>query len=218
MTTTLGAPKRSIGGPPSTRTVPAISTWYGHFLRTLGRFERGACHTRAGASADPLSPEIHRGIAQVHFAARRLDEAIEQSLKVLDLDPNHATGYVVLAWAYEVNGLYDEAVAARLKMALALDAEPERIAALRAAYTGGGWLGFWRKVLMDGSRETRPPGFSWLSRVSRGCAAAEPRRARFLLGRRITSGSGSTKRRFDPCSRHTRNAAYLRQLGAGGRG
>lgn len=88
--------------------------------------------------------------------ARRYDQAIEQLRSTQDLDPTVQPTWVVLGWAYQATGRYDEAFAlieqprggqspnptdaARLPRAT-------RLEALRAAYTAGGWKGYLRKEI-----------------------------------------------------------------------
>ena len=136
--------------------------WYGHMLRSVSRFDEALTIFERARQIDPLSPEIHRGIAHVHFAARRMDQAIEQSLKLLDLDPNYAGAYWVLARAYEAKGMYDAAVSALLKM-WALDGgfEDHRVQNLQDAYAAEGWVGFWHAYRQIVSRIQPRPAFQY---------------------------------------------------------
>lgn len=136
--------------------------WYGHMLRSVSRFDEALTIFERARQIDPLSPEIHRGVAHVHFAARRMDQAIEQSLKLLDLDPNYAGAYWVLARAYEAKGMYDAAVSALLKM-WALDGgfEDQRVQNLHAAYAAEGWVGFWHAYRQIVSRIQPHPAFQY---------------------------------------------------------
>jgi DNA-binding winged helix-turn-helix (wHTH) protein/TolB-like protein/Tfp pilus assembly protein PilF len=119
--------------------------WYGHTLRVAARFEEALSLFARALQIDPLSPEVHRGIAHVHFAARRMDQAIEQSLKLIDLDPRYPGAYYVLTRAYEAERMYDAAVSAQLRMwALEVGTNGADLEKYRAAYAAGGWQGFWR--------------------------------------------------------------------------
>jgi Flp pilus assembly protein TadD len=64
-------------------------SWYGHTLRSAAQFDEAIAVFERALQVDPLSPEVHRGTAHVHFAARRMDQAIERSLMRLDLDPRY---------------------------------------------------------------------------------------------------------------------------------
>ena len=81
------------------------------------------------------------------YFARRYDEAIEQSLKTLELEPGMPTAYRWLARSFEQKGLYDQAVEAWLKTQQFTNHGPETIAALREAHASSGWQGFWQKAL-----------------------------------------------------------------------
>jgi tetratricopeptide (TPR) repeat protein len=63
-------------------------------------------------------------VAEILFFSRRYDEAIAQCQRTIDLDPNFALAFWILARAYRFNGQYAESVLAAQK---ALEIDPDRI-------------------------------------------------------------------------------------------
>jgi adenylate cyclase len=59
---------------------------------------------------DRLSPHAHKELASIYVYQRRYDEATEEALKAVDLDPNGAEGYAVLAEVLNYAGNPAEAV------------------------------------------------------------------------------------------------------------
>jgi serine/threonine-protein kinase len=84
--------------------------------------------------------------------ARRYDEAIEQCLLALEIDPNYRLAYEFLARVYENMGKYDEAAAARQKDWILGGASEEEIAGLSEA-AALGTKAYWRWLLNN--REKR---------------------------------------------------------------
>jgi tetratricopeptide (TPR) repeat protein len=95
------------------------------------------------------------------FFARRYDEAIEQSLKTLELDPIMPTAYAWLAKSYQQKGLYDQAIDAYMKDGPYVRLGPEATAELREAYAASGWKGFWRKALDFKMKQARKGSVDW---------------------------------------------------------
>jgi tetratricopeptide (TPR) repeat protein len=90
---------------------------------------------------------ISRNVALVLYHARRYDEAIEQSRRVAELNPNSGPVYFWMIRAYEMKGDEQGAFAAYLKQAEAFGAGPEEIAGRKAAFAAGGLRGYWRRQL-----------------------------------------------------------------------
>jgi tetratricopeptide (TPR) repeat protein len=84
-------------------------------------------------------------LARIFYFARRYDQAIEQSLKVIEMNPDFRTFNHWLRLAYEQRGLHDKAFEETLKIQARRGAQPETMAAFEAAYAASGWNGYWRK-------------------------------------------------------------------------
>lgn len=83
---------------------------YSYLLGEQGRFEEAIHEATEAVSRDPMSPLLNAGLAFVLLYARRLDRAIEQALTTLEVDPNMVLSYWTLGVAYEMKGLFDEAI------------------------------------------------------------------------------------------------------------
>jgi tetratricopeptide (TPR) repeat protein len=71
---------------------------------------------RLAQELDPLSLIINTDVAEMHYFARRHDEAIQQARKTLEMDPSFALAQRVLGLAYEEKGMYPESIAALQKL------------------------------------------------------------------------------------------------------
>ena len=104
-------------------TVSAETHWaYGAtYLGALGRFEESSAELRHAVEQDPLNVSW-RGILVAHLACgRRLDEALEEGLKALEIEQNPFVPYLTLGEVYFAQGKFAEAVAAEER---ALQANP----------------------------------------------------------------------------------------------
>ena len=107
---------------------PNRSTTYTHFaewfLIVLGRIEEALQELRAAEKADPLSPEVHRGLALALILNSRYDESAGYSQKLPADEPFKNT---LLARALLGQGRFNEAIEL-------LDDDPPRVS--------GGFLGY----------------------------------------------------------------------------
>ena len=109
------------------------------------RFEEAESHLKKAESLDPTSRSIAIYLAWKFYFNRQYDQAIEQSQKVLELDGNLTTPFMILRSAYEQKGMYDEAVKAELKRLNTHDSQI--IKSLTDAYQKQGIKGFWQKQI-----------------------------------------------------------------------
>ena len=86
--------------------------WHAFNLAAMGRHDEAVAEIKRAQEFAPRSPVTATAVANVLFLARRFDEAIAQCRKALELDPGAVAAYVVLRWAYEKQGLHEEALAA----------------------------------------------------------------------------------------------------------
>jgi len=76
------------------------------------------------------------------------------------MDPNYINAHVILANAYELNGMYEECFTELLQLESRGGTSPEKINALKQAYAATGWKGFWRwKLEQMLETSDRKPGF-----------------------------------------------------------
>jgi TolB-like protein/Tfp pilus assembly protein PilF len=78
--------------------------WYAYNLVALGRLEDAIAEIRLAQKTDPLSVIIGRDVGEILLFAGRDEEAIAQSRKTLEMDPNFDGAHWVLAWAYHRKG------------------------------------------------------------------------------------------------------------------
>jgi tetratricopeptide (TPR) repeat protein len=85
--------------------------------------------------------------------ARRYDEAITQSRKAIEIEPNFPSAHLVLGRSYRAKGQYSEAVAEFIKLA-ELIGRGEASREMHDAYANGGWNGYLRYVAENGTTKT----------------------------------------------------------------
>lgn len=91
--------------------VPA-GQWYAEFLAELGRIDKALAVIDQAHKHDPLSLTIRSSRAFVFWLGGRFDEAMAEAERVLEVDPQHATGLIRLGVARAAKGLYDGAAEA----------------------------------------------------------------------------------------------------------
>ncbi|MCA1815361.1 MAG: winged helix-turn-helix domain-containing protein [Acidobacteria bacterium] len=121
--------------------------WYGVYLAKLGRPDEAIIECRKGLEGDPLSLVINVTLAVIFYSARRHEEAIEQSLKALEMNPGFYPAYIPLSGAYEQQGLYGEAVAALQQARQIKDSPSYLLAILGQVYAAAGEEEAAREVL-----------------------------------------------------------------------
>jgi serine/threonine protein kinase/Flp pilus assembly protein TadD len=94
---------------------PTAYHWYSILLKSLGRNEEAAATIKRAQELDPLSSVIAVNISRMYQLQNNHDASIENSLKIIDLDPNFGPAYQYLALSYLKRGRDAEAVAAAEK-------------------------------------------------------------------------------------------------------
>jgi tetratricopeptide (TPR) repeat protein len=137
--------------------------WYANLLMFAGdRQDEALTEIRRAQELDPLSLIINTWVGEHLFAMNRIEEAIEQYRKVLEMDPNFIQAHANLADAYDVKGMYPEAIDESEK---GLFQTPQSIAKgvaeaaqLRRAYKSAGARGYWlQKLEFEKSSPWRRP-------------------------------------------------------------
>jgi TolB-like protein/DNA-binding winged helix-turn-helix (wHTH) protein/Flp pilus assembly protein TadD len=127
--------RRAIQLSPSYATA---HQWYAWHLVVKGRAAEAISEMRKAQSLDPLSLIIGSDAADLLLVARSTDEAIQQSEKVLELDPNFAVAHYQLGQAYCQKHLYTAAIQELNKAVQLSDSNPTFIAGLAYAYATSG--------------------------------------------------------------------------------
>ena len=94
---------------------PTAYHWYSIFLKNVGRNDEAAAMIKRAHELDPLSSVIGANVSRMYQLQNNYDASIENSLKVIELDPNFAPIYEYLALSYLKLGRNTEAIAAAEK-------------------------------------------------------------------------------------------------------
>jgi len=100
--------KRSLEISP---TYPTANHWYAEYVMTMGRHDEAIAKIKTGQELDPLSLIINVAVGWACYHAREYDEAVEQLLRTVDLDPNYPVTYWILGLLHRKMGRYDLAIA-----------------------------------------------------------------------------------------------------------
>jgi tetratricopeptide (TPR) repeat protein len=101
--------KRSLELNP---TYPTANHWHAEYVMTMGRHLEAIAKMKNSQELDPLSLIINVAIGWASYMARRFDEAIEQLLRTVELDPNYPVTYWILGLLYRKTGRYELAITA----------------------------------------------------------------------------------------------------------
>ena len=85
--------------------------WYFRLLVTLGRFDEGALMIKRAQELDPLSIIITLNLSVMYQLQNDHDASIENSRKIIELDPNFSTAYDFLGRSLLAKGRNAEAIA-----------------------------------------------------------------------------------------------------------
>ncbi|MEZ5427070.1 MAG: winged helix-turn-helix domain-containing protein [Pyrinomonadaceae bacterium] len=137
--------KRAIELKP---TYATARQWYSEYLTVTGRFEEVRIQIKEAERLDPSSLIIGTDVASYYYLTKQYDKAIEQSQKILELEPDFAWGHTFLYLGYTGKKMEKEAIESLIKVAeLFYGSKPEEIEELKKAYQTGGSRAFWTKRL-----------------------------------------------------------------------
>jgi len=85
--------------------------FHGHALELLGRMEEGIEETKRGLAIDPTNMILNSELAFAYYLARQPDAAIAQARKTLELEPAYSYASLLLAWASDLKGTYQDSLA-----------------------------------------------------------------------------------------------------------
>jgi TolB-like protein/Tfp pilus assembly protein PilF len=115
---------------------------YAIYLTVRARSEEAIAHMRKAVELDPLSFFANRYLGSTLYFARHYDEALAALVRASEIAPDGAAA--VQGWVsniYEVEGKYDQSVAAELK-GMERYATPQQVNLLLSAYEKSGWKGY----------------------------------------------------------------------------
>ncbi len=90
---------------------------YAMFLAAMNRLEQALTEIRRAHELDPLSLLISTAVGRILHFSRRFDEAIEQCLRTIEMNPQFPLAYFDVAITYGNVGRYTEAIKAFKKWA-----------------------------------------------------------------------------------------------------
>jgi tetratricopeptide (TPR) repeat protein len=112
--------------------------WYGDCLQQMGRLDEAATEFSKAHELDPLSLPISFDVAYQSYVERHYDRAIEQGLKLLDMDQTFADGHFELGMTYEAEGAHERAIR-EFQKGISLDpGNPLMLSLLGHAYGAAG--------------------------------------------------------------------------------
>jgi TolB-like protein/Tfp pilus assembly protein PilF len=130
--------------------------WYALFLVAHGRFDEAFEHMGIAKSLDPLSLIIMSAAGWVFSFAGRYDEAMAESRKALEMDPNFAPAHLVLAKVHMLMGMESEATEEFRKVFTSLGAA-DLAEQVQAAYEASGYRAG-MMVIIDNIQKEAPHG------------------------------------------------------------
>src|SRR6202041_497465 len=92
------------------RTYPTANHWHAEYVMTMGRQIEAIALMKKSQTLDPLSIIINVAIGWANYMARRYDEALEQFLQTVELDPNYPVTHWFLGLLYRAAGRYELAI------------------------------------------------------------------------------------------------------------
>jgi len=80
------------------------------FLSPMGRHTEAIFEMQRARELDPMSPTINATLGGVFLIARQYDQAIQQELRSLEIEPHSGFAHLYLAWAYQEKGMFEKAL------------------------------------------------------------------------------------------------------------
>jgi TolB-like protein/Tfp pilus assembly protein PilF len=120
---------------------------YADFLSAMGRCEEGIREIYCAQELDPLSLVINMEVGWNFYIARDYDQAIEHSLKTLEMEPHFSPAHHTLGLAYLQLGRYEESITQLHRALDGSHGNPAPLAALGHAHARAGNPGGARGVL-----------------------------------------------------------------------
>jgi TolB-like protein/Tfp pilus assembly protein PilF len=112
--------------------------YFANYLLVMEQFQEALAEARRAQALDPVSLPAGSNTAASLYFGRQYDRSIEQSLQVLESNPNFARSYEDLGRAYWEKGMCEEAIAAYKKAVTCSGRSPGYVASLAHAYALAG--------------------------------------------------------------------------------
>lgn len=112
--------------------------WRSLFLAAMDRLEEAVAAVKLALELDPVSRVINLNLARVLHFARRYDEAVEQSLKTIEMYPDYTLALRRLGVSYAERGSFEEAQATLKQCVAKAPDDSEALSLLGYSYGLGG--------------------------------------------------------------------------------
>lgn len=106
--------------------------WYAYYLSSLGQHGRAIAEVRIARQLDPLSPLVNSDVSWFYYFAGNYDQAIEECIRTLELEPGFLLAHTCLVEAYDRNGMHEEAYAEAQEALAAAGATDDELATIRS--------------------------------------------------------------------------------------
>ena len=119
--------------------------YYSHFLNIMGRPDEAMAQIERALELDPFN-DLYQSLYGVDLIfVRRYDEAIEQFRKSLRTSPGNPVALLRLSTAFDLKGMYEEALEAQKSFLATVD-DRESEEALMRGYEEAGYAGAMRRL------------------------------------------------------------------------
>jgi eukaryotic-like serine/threonine-protein kinase len=132
--------------------------WYAEYLGIMNRPEEDLTEVRKALGIEPFSLVINRMVAAALTETGKIDQAMTQYKKTIELFPNDATTKLDLAYFQASQKEYTEAVKNALEGNRLTGMEAEWLERMRGAAEKDGWVGYRRVIAEYGEEQKRRSG------------------------------------------------------------
>jgi serine/threonine protein kinase/tetratricopeptide (TPR) repeat protein len=109
---------------------PTANHWYAEYMMTVGQPEEALARMKNSQEIDPLSLIINVAVGWAFYLTRQYDEAVEQLLRTIELDPHYSVTYWILGLTLRQTGCHELAITEGEKAARLSGGSPLMRAAL----------------------------------------------------------------------------------------
>jgi TolB-like protein/serine/threonine protein kinase/Tfp pilus assembly protein PilF len=113
-------------------------SWYCYYLGMLGRFDEAFREVRRALEIDPLTPILQHTQNWTYYYARRYEECIASTRKLISNEPQYGLAYVILCMVLWQTGAYQEAVEAGERGITLIGRSPYTLVWLASAHAAAG--------------------------------------------------------------------------------
>jgi tetratricopeptide (TPR) repeat protein len=149
------------------RNSPLVRVRHSTILLVLGRMQEADAELECALELDPLSVEVYFWLVWVCFLGRQYERGIKQARQLIELEPGHHLGYMLLGLVFLGMKAYEESIAA-FRRAVDLSAGfPLMLGWLGLALGFGGQKADAKAVLhklrtLSAQRFVLPTSFAWV--------------------------------------------------------